>query len=300
MRFSVLLGLAVLALGGCGGTSSSLDDAPEATSAETSRFELDYSVTGGAAKTDYTMQAAGAFDFPNERAAMTISGEVPFFADEDISWKEFRVIGRTSYIRWTVKGKTYWVKDDLEAGGSPTDLLVPLPGTPTKPTDVLTRVLLASEENQELGEEDIRGTETTHYRARVDLQELAKQLPPEQRRDGDAAELWGTRFVPVELWIDDESRLRRITFVERNDEGPEAMTMTAELYDYGVEVDVEPPPADDVISQAEFDRLTSHAEGWTSDGDGDEVSLKELCESLRKQLPKKDAEQACLEMKEQQ
>jgi hypothetical protein len=299
MRLSVLLGLAMLALAGCGGTSSSLDDAPEATSAETSRFELDYRVTGGPAATDYTMQAAGAFDFPNERAAMTLSGAVPFFADEDISWKEFRVIGKTSYMRWTVKGKTYWVKDDLEGGGSPTDLLVPLPGTPTKPTDVLTRVLLASEENQELGEEEIRGTDTTHYRARVDLQKLAKQLPPKERPEGDASDLWGTRFVPVELWIDDESRLRRITFVERNDEGPEAMTMTAELYDYGVEVDVE-PPADDVISQAEFDRLTSHAEGWTSSGDGGETSLKELCESLRKQLPKKDAEQACLEMKEQQ
>ena len=72
---------------------------------------------------------------------------------------------------------------------------------------MLTRVLMASEENKELGSEDIRGAETTHYRARVDLKKLVQQLPPRDRPDDDLTELWGERFVPVELWIDEDSRL---------------------------------------------------------------------------------------------
>jgi hypothetical protein len=254
MRFSALVGLVVLALAGCGGSAASLDDAADATSAETARFELDYRVTGGPKESDYTMQAAGEFDFPGEKATMTIDGEVPFFGD-DVFWEEFRLIGTTGYMRWLVKGKPYWVKSDQsDSGGDPTELLVPLPGSPTKPTDVLARVLLTSDENDELGEEEIRGTKTTHYRARVDVRKLVRQLRAQDRPDGDAVELWGARFIPVELWIDDESRLRRITTV--HDRGGARETMAVDLYDYGIDVEVQPPPADELVSEEEFDKVT--------------------------------------------
>lgn len=285
-RVCIVAAFAVAALAGCGGSAASLDDAADATSAETARFALDYRVTGGPKEGEYTTQAAGEFDFPGEKATMTIHSDVPFFG-EDVSWEEFRLIGTTGYMRWLVKGTTYWVKSDQsDTGDDPTALLVPLPGSPTKPTDVLARVLLASDENDELGEEEIRGTKTTHYRARVDVRKLMKQLGREDRPEGDAVELWGSRFIPVELWIDDDSRLRRIT--TEHDRGGARETMAVDLYEYGIDVDVQPPPADETISEDELDKILGNRIELKT-GEGEVV-----CEASPN--PKK-ADRECRELK---
>lgn len=287
---------AVVLLAGCGSASgSSLDDAAEATAADTSRFEMEFQITGMPVKVNSTMTAEGVFDYPNERGIMSVGGELPSVS-EDVSFTEFRLIGDVGYTRWVVKGKSHWVKEDrVEASGDPVELLIPFPGSPTKPTDVLARVLLASDEEEELGEEEIRGTETTHYRARVDVERLVKQLPAKDRPDGDVTDLWGTKLVPVEIWIDDESRLRRIT-IEQTDDDDASMSTTVELFDYGVEVDVEPPPADEVISQEAFDKLTG---SFTTEESSD-LSLKEACKAAREELPKKDAEEICAQLEEKE
>lgn len=254
----LLLALACAALLGCGSASgSTLGDVAEATSAETSRVEMSYHIAASDEAKDYDFRAEGVFDYPNERGAMTAAGWAPFFGDK-VELKEFRLLGRAGYTRWEVKGKTYWLKQvPVEMSGDPAELLIPGPGTPTQPTEVLMRVLRASDENEELGKEDVRGVETTHYRARVNLKELVNQLSPDERPEGDVEPRRGLNVVPVELWIDNESRLRRIEITyPAHDENPE-QTMSVELFDYGVEVDVGPPPEAETISQAEFDKLTA-------------------------------------------
>ena len=289
-----------LALAGCGGTAASLDDAGEATSAETARMEMEWRSTGGPQGSNFAMEARGVFDFPNERAAMFVSGEMRVFG-KDVGLEEFRLIGKTGYTRWRIKDKVYWVQtDESDSAGDPTDLLFPLPGTSTKPTDVLARVLAASDQTDELGHEEIRGADTTHYRARVDVKRLAKQLPPEDRPD--AGEVWGPQFIPVELWIDEESRLRRITTVEKEEDDPATMTMTVELYDYGVEVDVEAPEGE-ILTEKEFEKVDGspfQVEVESEAGEGKELSPDELCESVRKDLPKKKADEFCRDVKEKQ
>jgi hypothetical protein len=299
IRLVVVVGLAAV-LAGCGSaSSSSLEDAADATAAETSRFEMSYRFTGSV-KSAGELKAAGLFDYPNERGLMTVSGSFSPWGDE-VTFEEFRLIGRTGYTRWTVKGKSYWVKDDdVETSSDPAELLIPFPGSPTKPTDVLTRVLLASDEKKEAGKDQVRGTETSHYRARVDLRKLEQQLPEADRPEGQIEYAGDERYVPVELWIDDESRLRRITLTEQEAGGSSAMTVTVELYDYGVEFEVEPPPAGELISQEEFDKLTSYGEGWTSSesGEGEPLgSPEQVCEWARDELPKKDADEICTEAK---
>jgi hypothetical protein len=291
MRLVGALCLAIL-LAGCGSTSgSSLEDAADATAAETSRFEMSYLFSRGGGKEEGELTAAGVFDYPNERGIMTVSGSAGLLA-ADVSFEEFRLLGQTGYARWVVKGKSYWVKeDDVETSGDPTELLIPFPGSPTKPTDVLTRVLLASEENMELGKEAVRETETTHYRARVDLQKLVKQLPESERPEGDIGQLWGARFVPVEIWIDDESRLRRIEFTQ-GDEDESSVKTTVDLFDYGVEFDVEPPPADELISEADFDKLTGSSMELEV-GEGEAVSPEEVCATAREDRKDK-ADRFCL------
>jgi hypothetical protein len=298
---AVLLAAAVLT--GCGGaTGSSLEDAADATAADTSRFEMTYDFAALGGEKGATFRVEGAFDYPNERGVMTLSDEFPFL-DEGMSLEEFRLVGRTGYTRWIVKGKTYWVKEhEPETSGDPIEHLIPFPGTATKPTDVLTRVLGASEQNEVLGQEDVRGAETTHYRARVSVAKLIEQLPAADRPEGDFAESWGGPFIPVDLWIDDESRLRRITIQQPEDAGSgrAAMTLKADLYDYGVKVDVEPPPADETISQEEFDKLTAPSEplvGESASGEVEAMRPGEVCESARKELSKREADEVCLTVK---
>lgn len=181
MRLAVVA-LVALALAGCGSaTGSSLEDAAEATGAETSRVDIAYRIAATKDEKEYVFRSTGLFDYPGERAAFTTSDPVPFFG-EGVELKELRMLGRTAYWRWTIKGKDYWMKQDpVEKSGDPAELLIPSPGTPTKPTDVLDRVLRASEGNLELGKEDVRGETTTHYRARVSLKELVKQVPANDR-----------------------------------------------------------------------------------------------------------------------
>jgi hypothetical protein len=291
MRLVVAASL-VIVLAGCGGaTGASLEDAADATGEETSGVELAYRFKDG--EREYEFKSNGVFDYPNERGVMTTSSSVPFFG-KDVDLREVRLLGNVGYMRWEVKGKTYWLRQEpVEKGGDPAEVLIPGPGTPTKPTEVLSRVLLASDENDEVGKEEIRGTDTTHYRARVDLTKLVKQLPPNERPDEDVEMLWGGRYVPVDLWIDDESRLRRITMTRPGvgeDEAAE-LRIAVDLFDYGIDVNVEAPPRDDTISQDEFVRIIGPVIEATSDaGEG----VGGVCTTTPN--PKK-ADRECLEQK---
>jgi hypothetical protein len=294
-----LAGVVLLAavLSGCGSTTgSSLEEAADATAADTSRFEVTYHLAALGDQKEVQFGAEGAFDYPNERAVMTVSGEIPLFGEE-IRLEEARLLGRTSYTRWTVKGKSYWLKQlGAETSGDPIEQLIPFPGSSTKPTDVLTRVLAASEKNEVLGEEEVRGVDTTHYRAGVSVAKLVEQLPKSDRPEGDVPQRLGALFVPVDIWIDDESRLRRIKIRQPEDpkNGNAATTLSADLFDYGVEVDVEPPPAGETISQDEFDRLTGSLGLAPGSGEGEAPkSPKQLCEWAREELPRKEAEEIC-------
>lgn len=281
MRLAALLAVA-LVLAGCGSASgSSLDDAAEATGAETSRVDMVYRVEATEKEKEHVYRSTGVFDYPGGRAVMTTSDPVPYYGD-DVQLEEIRLIGQTAYWRWVIKGETYWMKQSpVEKSGDPVEFLIPGPGTPTKPTDVLTRVLLASEGNEELGKEDVRGEETTHYRARVNLDELVKQMPENERPPEELAWQWGGPIVPVDIWIDGDSRLRKIVVVRPATRGKDAparphLTTTVELYDYGVEVDVEPPEGA-LISEEKFDELTGDSMGVTVEESGEaEISEPEI------------------------
>ena len=292
MRRAFAAGLTAVALGGCGGaTGASLENAADATGEETSAVALAYRYKD--ADREYEFKSNGVFDYPNERGVMTTSSSLPFFG-KGVDLREVRLLGNVAYMRWEVKAKTYWLtQDPVEKSGDPAEVLIPGPGTPTKPTDVLSRVLLASDENDEVGKDEIRGTETTHYRARVDLTKLVEQLPPSGRPEGDVQTLWGERYVPVDLWIDDESRLRRITMTRPgfgNDSDAE-LRIAVDLFDYGVDANVEAPPKDERISQEEFDRIVGPVIEATSDAGEADV---DVCTAVPN--PKK-ADRKCVEQK---
>ncbi len=86
-----------------------------------------------------------------------------------------------------------------------------------------------AEEVEELGQEDVRGTDTTHYRGVVRLAEMG--APPKYDR------------FPIEVWIDQAGRTRRYSHQQLGSE----TTVVWEFYDFGISVeDLVPPPPEKV------------------------------------------------------
>ena len=60
---------------------------------------------------------------------------------------------------------------------------MPFPGTNSDPKQAYELIVDAAADLENLGEEDVRGVPTTHYRVQVDPKKLAEQLPADRRPD---------------------------------------------------------------------------------------------------------------------
>jgi hypothetical protein len=115
------------------------------------------------------------------------------------------------------------------AGASPT----------ASPLETFRQLQAVGAEIEDVGNEDVRGTSTTHFRTRLDLSKLPNVGPlADQLED-----------VPVDVWLDDQDRPRRYRFVMTaavpGQPQKATVTTTIESFDYGKPVDVEvPDPAD--------------------------------------------------------
>lgn len=109
--------------------------------------------------------------------------------------------------------------------------------------------LRATSELEELGTARIRGVETTHYAARVQLAKVAERISPQAKRQVERAlEEAGSRGIeeiPVDVWVGDDGYVRRLAMDwSVNGSG---IVMTMDLFDFGADVDVQLPPASDVL-----------------------------------------------------
>ena len=155
-------------------------------------------------------------------------------------------------------GKT-WVKMDLEklgqqAGFDFDQIMQVGQSDPSQGLDFLRGATGV----QAVGDEDVRGVHTTHYTGVVDLRSLGTKYPEMKPSIDQLVEQTGISRVPVEVWIDDDGFVRRMKqTLEGNNSGLQMnMTMTTDLYDFGTDVVVKQPPADDVV---DFSELTGQS-----------------------------------------
>ena len=136
----------------------------------------------------------------------------------------------------------------------------------------------AGREAEIVGREDVRGVETTRVRFLVSLLDLAGEamgMEPEAD-DGEVGAFDDTASDPfaegldqifgfldadfeVEVWIDDESLIRRLSFdlasmfasLAGGDAGPEipSSLINIEFYDYDADISVEAPPPDAIVEE---------------------------------------------------
>jgi hypothetical protein len=194
-------------------------------------------------------EGQGVFNGHTQRGRMTLSSDGPGESFPLTSVSE----GASVYIRSPIfaaalpPGKA-WMKVDA---GSEALLQARSLGQadPSRQLDVLRAV---GEDAEDLGPATVRGVPTTHYRATVDLAVQAQQLRDQGLAEAAdqverTAELSGGG-IPVEVWIDDLGRVRRIvqTIPLSEAAGDAEMTMSMELYDFGIEPEVVIPPPGDV------------------------------------------------------
>ena len=135
-------------------------------------------------------------------------------------------------------GKVRWQKQsDYKATG--TDRFMPGPGA-TSPDQVLALLETLSTKVEMVGDEKVRDVSTNHYRAHFDRRKLGDE---EQMADGE---------VVVDAWVDDDGLVRRLRIPLGSEDAPVSVM---DLFDFGVDVDVQPPSRDELVSDDEFIRL---------------------------------------------
>jgi hypothetical protein len=290
---SVLVAACALFAAGCGGATSSGVEATGqpisfeqlATSASTSaeatsgRFSFDMSFAFAGADEPFALSGEGAFDVKNERASFAVDmsslakllggfvsgfpgadkADLPDF-DDPAGWQlETVQDGDVAYVRLPAvadqlpEGKT-WIRGtagDVKAGGFDFKELDPF--ARNDPRDVLEALRGLSGDIETVGTEDLRGVETTHYRARLDPAALAKQATA---RNADAASLFdrlagqsGVTEIPLDIWIDGNGLVRKLTVdVDASDAaaGAGKVSLAFELWDYGEPVEIDVPAASQV------------------------------------------------------
>jgi hypothetical protein len=293
-----LTALALLAAG-CGGSSATAPapaTAPvlteltsvAAASAQTESASFELTLATSFGEQDLTIGASGAFDSADDRARLTFDmsalaellggfgaafgakpGDLEGFDDPEKWQLEALQDGRILYLRFPLiaselpAGKE-WIKVDVDALAQMKGVEVDLEQLgsfgATDPLSILDALKAVSGPLETVGREEIRGTETTHYRTTLDPAKIVAQAEAAGATEDvlgsfkDALAQANLASVPLDVWVDDSGLLRRMeidaSMSQEGLEGEMSMRLTFDLFDYGAEVDVEPPPADLVVDAA--------------------------------------------------
>jgi hypothetical protein len=209
----------------------------------TIKFTGEYAATGDSAFVMDLSEAAGAVpageDIPPEFADMF--GEM-----------EIRTIGDTSYLRFGMFAmlgvETEWVSMPADDAG---DTAASFGANPVNPADIMSSFGSGVSDPQDLGRETVRGVETTHYAVLVDIDKIMAEADAAALEDLEGIGTGvPTGELPVNFWVGDDGNVYRFSMefdgAATGDATFESMTMTWEMFDYGADITIEAPPADQV------------------------------------------------------
>jgi hypothetical protein len=204
-----LAGVAALALfaAACSGGDQEpevVESGAEVTAADSARISI--LVTSSASDRLFDASCSGVADYVRSRSRLVCD-----YADN--TSMELIEIGRRAYVRRVSEAGTAGAWTESTAGDDG--------ALAVSPARLLAKMRSATTREERVGEEDVRGESTIHYRLTVDRDSAGL-------RDG-------TSETTVDIWVADEL-LRRISY---EDGGKRE---TAEFFDFGIDVDVVAPP----------------------------------------------------------
>ncbi len=229
--------------------SESGDEEPEASEASLAELSADDFYPSVMA----AMREAGTFNFESVSGAagqaQTMSGQARF-GDDGIEMKasstgaqavELILLGQAMYMKSAELGTgDRWVKIDLSDPNS----LFGMIGKATDP-EVMFKAMQSPKKLELVGTEDVDGVATNHYRITMDpSQYLAAMQFPAALADMLPGEL------VTEMWVDADNLPRKFiqTIEVTSAAGGAGTSSTTEgtYSDFGTDVEIEAPPADQV------------------------------------------------------
>ena len=279
MRRLLLGPLVILALSACGddgsdsrastygpeeGAEASLAGAAERMADERAKFSLAASIEAEGVDEAVDLTASGTVDFGGDRSRMELDfGEILELGGSGSAsdWRGEAIYqGDTIFIRMpgltkALPERVEWLEVDsatlAEQGG--TQFNAP------DPVEFVGFVAALGEDAEELGEEEVRGTDTSHYRGTVAVADLPRVARAEDRAQvasyARRLRTAGLERFPLDVWIDEDGLIRRLR-VEYEDlsTGATAMSLSTsvDFYDFGVEAKIEPPPRAEVTPFGEL------------------------------------------------
>jgi hypothetical protein len=247
-----------------------------ATSSYRMEMRLRISLPGVADRVEMT--ATGSADLVRKRQALTMDmsgllGALPAggsgIPDASDLKVEAVIDGTDMYMRMPFltqmlpAGKT-WISIDVAdlAKGTGADFSSLLGRSYTDPSQYLAYLTSVTGPVEEVGTESVRGVETRHVRANLDLAKYVAGLDEKSRVALAPAvdqfeQLIGTVKPVVDAWVDGDGFVRRIGLDMSMDlsamtgasgvgAGALGMTMTVDLFDFGTDVNIEVPQAAEV------------------------------------------------------
>jgi hypothetical protein len=239
VRKTLALLLALLPLAGCGGDVTAIDPIAQAAQRTTDVAGAHFVMTARIAAEGEVVEFRGPGEIGDHgrKFHMTMTMPAAILGMKGVEGKSvtFEAVGagKSFYFRGgpfteIAKGKWLRMKDEdpsFNLGqNDPSKMLEYLRGT--------SKV-------EERGEETIRGVETRHYEARIQLDKIAERVSPEAAKTlKQATEGAGIKEIPVEVWVDDDSLVRKLKMDWHPKGGSFVMQM--ELFDFG-DVDIDVP-----------------------------------------------------------
>ncbi|HEV2776150.1 MAG TPA: hypothetical protein VGV90_11215 [Solirubrobacteraceae bacterium] len=153
-----------------------------------------------------------------------------------------------------------WLRIDAAKVGEAVGIDVSMLTQPGQdPSQAVRQLAAVSGKVKTVGREDVRGVDTMHYRAVIDLRRYPALAPAADRAAARDAierliEATATSTIPVDVWIGEDDLVRRVTqkLSLKGAGGPSTIEQRFELYDFGTKVDIKIPPPSQVTAMTEL------------------------------------------------
>ena len=201
------------------------------------------------------MTGGGATDFSGKASVLSMEMS-------EMGTMEVRQVGDVVYAKMPeefaaqMPGGKPWLKMNVEeAYGGSGQMQGGAVSDPTRQLEYLRGV---SDSVEKIGNQKVRGVQTARYEATIDMKKLVEEQGGEAgEKYEDAIRRTGMEKLPVEIWIDDQNRVRRYVMDMSMSAAQDAsgasrsgemrMRIAAEYYDFGTPVNVQAPPQDQTM-----------------------------------------------------
>ena len=239
---TVVAVIAVAAITGCGGASGGATGGGHSTpiaavqvaytktvAARSARVTVTNSFSAAPGKPVTVTTESGLIDFANHRSSLSLLGPNGLSVER-------RFIGSDMYVYLPGLEAKPWIKADLsQLLGTSSRTQLELLNQTADPVTGLNYLQAASAQVDLIGNDNVAGTATRHYRADVDPQKAAAVA-----HIGTPSS--GPQLRPViDVWIDDQGQVRQLRYELT---GTPSGVKLEQFSDFGVSVNIAPPPAD--------------------------------------------------------